>query len=261
MRLDEARKLVAEATDYTREFMGHPEDGTEGLLNHVLAVTELDLRGTGPLYSAISRTLSDWGMEYLTDDEAWERIVSLVKRAPRNPERAYWIANLGPALRQARMRIEAKAYVEPPPMGGGIHRVWGVAKRKDDPKKYPKKKGGGYRKRKRKLPTSGDSIGEARRPARISITDPATMTPAAINKEVKALRDADSVVTGEMIAQGRGSERYSDTMAIFQGPNPDPLTVEWGNIALRLKALQDEKALRAGPRYVGDLQRIHKKRR
>lgn len=96
---------------------------------------------------------------------------------------------------------------------------------------------------------------------RLSSKDPATMTPGQINKEVEKIEDAGSKINREMLAAGRGNERYSDTQAILDGPNPDPLTVEWGRIESRRLMLKQEIRSRAGPNYYMDLQRIHKRRR
>lgn len=99
------------------------------------------------------------------------------------------------------------------------------------------------------------------RAAKISSKDPATMTPAQINKERKKIDELGGKVTDEMIAVGRGNERYNETHAKAMARDPDTLTAEWWRIEKRRLELRGEVHRRAGPRFLGDLQRIHKKRK
>lgn len=78
---------------------------------------------------------------------------------------------------------------------------------------------------------------------RISSKPPSAMTASEINKELDKLKDQDSVLSGLMIAAGRGHERPSEYLKL-----DDPLALELRKNYDRRQALQIEIDLRYGPK-------------
>ncbi len=92
-------------------------------------------------------------------------------------------------------------------------------------------------------PTPG--VAGMRRPgrrARVSGTDPTTMSAGAINKELDRLDERNSELTQRMIDAGRGHERPSDYLHKM-----DPLSSEINEISDRRMSLRIEIEGRYGP--------------
>jgi len=85
-----------------------------------------------------------------------------------------------------------------------------------------------------KAPTAGK--------ANVAKKDPATMTAGQINKELDKIEKSDSKFTDEMIAAGRGGERYSDW-----SEKTDPLSLKMLANSERRYDLRREIELRYGP--------------
>ena len=81
---------------------------------------------------------------------------------------------------------------------------------------------------------------------RISAKDPAAMTAGEVNRELKALREADGRLADEFIAAGRGHERPSDYL---DPKRTDDLSRRAQAISRRISALTIEVEMRAGPGF------------
>lgn len=85
-------------------------------------------------------------------------------------------------------------------------------------------------------------IGWGGRGFKIATTDPKTMTPAQINREIDKLGERDSVLGQKMIDAGRGYERPSEYLRM-----EDPLSRELRTVSDRRAALRLEIEMRYGP--------------
>lgn len=83
----------------------------------------------------------------------------------------------------------------------------------------------------------------ARSLTKIASTDPATMSAAAINKELDKLTVQDSALGDKMIAAGRGYERPSEYLRMT-----DPLSLALRANSDRRMKLRIEIEMRYGPR-------------
>lgn len=77
---------------------------------------------------------------------------------------------------------------------------------------------------------------------RVAVKDPRAMTAGEINRELDKLDAGASVLNSRLIEAGRGSEKYSETMA-----KTDPLALAWQEVQLRIKDLRWEITQRYGP--------------
>ncbi len=75
-----------------------------------------------------------------------------------------------------------------------------------------------------------------------ALSDPATMTPAQINKELDKLGKESSHVNALLISDGRGNERPSEIRT-----KGDQLSLRWKANTDRMSILHQEIATRYGP--------------
>jgi hypothetical protein len=85
----------------------------------------------------------------------------------------------------------------------------------------------------------------ARRSVKISSKDPGALTASQINAELDKLDAASSANGAEMIAAGRGYEKFTESIELAKAG--DPLAVERLSIADRHLSLQNEVSTRYGP--------------
>lgn len=77
-----------------------------------------------------------------------------------------------------------------------------------------------------------------------AVRDPAGMTPAEINRELERIGAKESKLGSQMIAQGRGHERPSETVT-----KDDPLAQQYKALWQRRDELLGEVRRRAGPGF------------